>query len=27
MLSAEDGDIYVWAVPWDEWVTKSGKNA
>jgi lipoprotein-anchoring transpeptidase ErfK/SrfK len=27
MLSAEDGDIYVWAVPWDEWVGKSGKNS
>ncbi|WP_111765997.1 L,D-transpeptidase [Nakamurella deserti] len=26
-LSAEDGDIYDWAVPWDEWVTMSGKNA
>lgn len=26
-LSAEDGDNYDWAVPWDQWVTMSGKNA
>ncbi len=26
-LSAEDGDIFDWAVPWAYWVTLSGKNA
>ena len=26
-LSAEDGDIYIWAVPWDKLVTMSGKNS
>ena len=26
-LSAEDGDLYDWAVPWEKWVTMSGKNA
>lgn len=26
-LSAEDGDLYDWAIPWDKWVTMSGKNA
>ncbi len=26
-LSAADGDIFDWAVPWNYWVTLSGKNA
>lgn len=25
-LSAADGDVFDWAVPWEEWVTLSGKN-
>lgn len=25
-LSAADGDIYDWAVPWEKWITMSGKN-
>ena len=26
-LGPEDGDIYDWAIPWDQWVTMSGKNS
>lgn len=26
-LGPEDGDIYDWAIPWEQWVTMSGKNA
>ena len=26
-LGPEDGDIYDWAIPWEQWVTMSGKNS
>ena len=26
-LEASDGDVFDWAVPWDVWVTLSGKNS